>query len=544
MQSDRRGWIVSAALFAPLVVLLVVAGRTWRAERRYAAVTERVIQDYSGIAAWQYARKADAALHTEVMHAFGGIASGHRRVDPQAALEPPNAILAIHGTGQSALLDSARFVFTYDAESEQIETAGTVDEATLALLSRRLKELLPNVGGDGEPHRMLFDSSGGSAYAVALWTVRPPDRPLRGAYGVVSDPRALRARLLDVIAEPGLLPGTAATERLSHDDLAIRLTRRDGGVVFATSQALSHTAATDSSTLQWGELRTTADLSPRLANALLVGDAPASQLPALVAMILAAAVVAGVGLVQVRRSRDLARVRSRFVANVSHELRTPLAQISMFAETLSLGRERSVGEGRQFARIIHAEARRLTALVESVLRFSRLESGRNAVRAERVDIAGEVRDAVESFAPIADVAEITIRLDLDEAFAAVDQATFRQVLLNLLDNAVKHGGRGKDVHIATRSVDGQVQVLVDDAGAGVPEAWRARVFDPFVRIEKGQGNTAGAGIGLAVVRDLVLAHGGHVWIDASPLGGARFVVSLRESSRTVPQPKEPAEAHS
>jgi signal transduction histidine kinase len=251
-------------------------------------------------------------------------------------------------------------------------------------------------------------------------------------------------------------------------------------------------------------------------------------------MILGAFALAVFGLLHERRSRELARLRGRFVANVSHELRTPLSQISMFAETLALRRERSAGEGREFAAIILAEARRLTALVESVLRFSRIESGRETLRLESASVAGEVSDAVDAFSPIAGAANVKIETHFaDEPHARLDRAAFRQIVLNLLDNAVKHGGRGSLVGVSATRDNGDIRVTVDDSGPGVPADWRERVFEPFVRLESANG--AGAGIGLAVVRDLVVAHGGTVWIEESPRGGARFVLTIPAERAPVPE---------
>ncbi|HYN82922.1 MAG TPA: HAMP domain-containing sensor histidine kinase [Gemmatimonadaceae bacterium] len=530
---DRRGWIVSAALFAPLVLLLVVALLTWRAERQYAAVTHRVVHDYAGIAAWQYARRANMALHDDIMSAFTGIASGHQRTAHLAELQRPTSILAGRATRKSVFLDSARFAFTYEAGSRNLETAGgVVDDKTRAMLERRLLDLARTTRSDDEPHRMLFDSAGGASHAIALWTISTSDGPMRAAYGVVADPGVLRERFGKVIRETNLLPSTNAGAKLSETDVAVQLTRRDGGVVFATGLPLGSTAATDSTGLQLGELRTTVDLPPRLANTLLVGGAPKSQLPSIALMIVVASVLTAIGLVQQRRSRELANLRGRFVANVSHELRTPLAQISMFAETLALRRERGGDEGRHFAAIILAEARRLSALVESVLRFSRLESGRDTLSLESVGIAAEIADAVEAFAPIAQAADVTISLDVrQDLYAHVDRAAFRQVMLNLLDNAVKHGGTGASVEVNAEQQDGYVRVIVDDSGPGVPIDWRERVFEPFVRAES--GSSAGAGIGLAVVRDLVAAHRGMVSIEQSPRGGARFIVMIPSAQQPV-----------
>ena len=523
---DRKGWIVSAALFAPLILLLLVGLQTWRAERQYAAVTHHVVHDYAGIAAWQYARRANIGLHDDVMSAFAAIASGHQRTGQVHRLQPAASILAGRTTRKSVFLENARFAFAYDAGSGHLETAGgVVEDKTRAMLERRLLQIARTTRSDEEPHRVFFDTASGAAQAIALWTISTPDGPMRAAYGVVTDPGVLEQRFVRVIREANLLPSTNAGTKLSETDVAVRLTRKDGGVVFATPLRLGSTAATDSTGFAGGELRTTVDLSPRLANRLLVGGAPKSQLPSIALMIVAASVLAAIGLVQQRRSRELAQLRGRFVANVSHELRTPLAQISMFAETLALRRERSSDEGRHFAAIILAEARRLTALVESVLRFSRLESGRDSLTLESAGAAAEIADAVESFAPIARAADVQISLDLpEELYAHVDRAAFRQVMLNLLDNAVKHSGTGASVEVSAARHGDNVRVIVDDSGPGVPIDWRERVFEPFVRVDS--GSAAGAGIGLAVVRDLVAAHGGSVSIEQSPRGGARFIVMI------------------
>ncbi len=536
---DHRGWIVSAALFAPLVLLLIAAIGTWRAEARYARVTERVIHDYAAIAAWQYVRRANVALHNEAMGALKGIAMGHRRTSEADPVLSPEAILTNRSASDPLFLREARFAFSYDGNTQRLETAGeNVDEATRAMLKRRLLALAQTIDADTEPHRVLFDSSSGAALAIAIWTVARPDRPMRAAYGVAVDSDVLAPRLRELINSAGLLPVTAGKIKHSNDDIAVRLTRRDNGVVFATALPLGSTTATDTTGLQNGELLTSVDLSPQLADALLVGGAPGSQLPALGLMIVVAAVLAALGLVQQSRSRELARLRGRFVANVSHELRTPLAQISMFAETLMLRRERSPSEGRDFTGIIFTEARRLTGLVESVLRFSRIESGRETLRLETLDLAEEISEAAAAFAPIANAAEATIELRIgDEVLAPVDRGAFRQVMLNLLDNAVKHGGRGGTVGISLARDDGHVRVMIDDSGPGVPREWRQRVFEPFVRIE--HGSVPGAGIGLAVVRELVVAHGGTVAIEESPQGGARLVVTLPAASEAPVPPPAP-----
>src|SRR5207253_6125977 len=139
---------------------------------------------------------------------------------------------------------------------------------------------------------------------------------------------------------------------------------------------------------------------------------------------------AGAALVQLRRARELERLRTRFVADVSHELRTPLAHIALFSETLALGRERSADERRHFATAIHRETRRLTMLVDGVLRFSRggAPNGSRGRPARARDVGAEVRDAVDAFAPLAAAEGTAIDQSLGTgAWADVGDGAVRQI---------------------------------------------------------------------------------------------------------------------
>ena len=526
-RADRRGWLLTGALFAPLALLLVVAAMTWRTERRYAVVTDRVIHDYAAIGAWQYARRASTKLHDEAMAAFHRIAepAAHLRRGPGDSLVSP-ALLLTADTVRSAFLRGARFAFSFAPANEHLTTSARIDPRTRDMLLRRLQIIARTHTAGEDPHQVIFDTSAGLSHAIALWTLHEPDGGPLGTYGVVTDPGALRPMFARLIAESDLLPALAGTS-FTEDDIAVRLTRPNGQVVFASRRPIGRTAAVDTAGLQRGELRTTVDFAPQVASVLLIGGAPRSQLPALAFMIALAAALAIVAVLHQKRVRELQRARERFVANVSHELRTPLAQISMFAETLALARERSATERRDFASIIFAEARRLTTLVERVLHFSRSEEKKLlTLELETASLTEEIAAAIQLFMPLAREGDVTVDFTLQhDVRARIDRHAFRQIVLNLLDNAMKHGGRGTIVDVSTSEEDGEVRIAVDDNGPGIPQEWRQRVFEAFSRMERTK--VAGVGIGLSVVRDLVAAHGGRVWIESATLGGARFVVALR-----------------
>jgi signal transduction histidine kinase len=234
-----------------------------------------------------------------------------------------------------------------------------------------------------------------------------------------------------------------------------------------------------------------------------------------------------VGLWQVARERELARLRADFVAGVSHELRTPLAQIRMFAETLLLDRIRNPAEGRRALEIIGQETRRLGQLVENVLYFHRHRRAPLALPNEPCDMAALVREVAEGFGPLAASrrAQLDVRTPAREVVVYASPDGMRQVLLNLLDNAAKFGPAGQTIQVELDLVAGAARLAVEDRGPGVPPADRRRIFQAFERGRTTNG-AGGAGIGLAVVQQLVHAHGGTVAIEQGRDGGARFIVSL------------------
>jgi signal transduction histidine kinase len=218
---------------------------------------------------------------------------------------------------------------------------------------------------------------------------------------------------------------------------------------------------------------------------------------------------------------------------VSHELRTPLAQILLFGETLQLGRVRSDDDRRLAAETIVQEARRLMRMVDNVLHFARTTQGRNSLDPTATDLGPLVESIVSTFAPLlAAEGGGNVVTDVREPVTAfVDIGAFRQVLLNLLDNARKFSPPGHTVGVTVDRRDGWARVMVDDEGPGIPETDRDRIWSPYVRLRRARNaGQEGSGIGLAVVRELTELHRGRVRVEEAPRGGARFVVELPEAT--------------
>ncbi|OGR94054.1 MAG: hypothetical protein A2V88_10125 [Elusimicrobia bacterium RBG_16_66_12] len=223
-------------------------------------------------------------------------------------------------------------------------------------------------------------------------------------------------------------------------------------------------------------------------------------------------------------------MRRDFVANVSHELRTPLASIKGFAETLREGAVDDKEHRIEFLRTIEEHADHLTKMVDDLLDLSAIESGHRLPRLEPEDLAVLLTESVRAFAPIAGdrgVALEALPLPLlPKALADRDQ--FRQILANLLDNAIKYTERGGRVEVSAEASAGGLSVAVRDTGAGIPADDLPRVFERFYRVDKARSREAGGtGLGLSIVKHLVEAHGGKVSVESRQPGGSVFRFTLR-----------------
>jgi signal transduction histidine kinase len=220
----------------------------------------------------------------------------------------------------------------------------------------------------------------------------------------------------------------------------------------------------------------------------------------------------------VRRRAD--RSRSDLVATVAHELRSPLTGVKGFTSTLLAKWERfSESQRRLMLETVDADADRLTRLIGELLDVARIDSGRLQLRRQPLDIATEVEKIAGRYSG-GDGGPVEVEAEpVPEVW--VDPDKLAQVVINLLDNAVRHGEGKVEVYIGPGSAY-DVDVWVQDEGSGIPEDLRERVFAKFWR----HGSRTGTGLGLFIVRGLVDAHGGTVWVETAQSGGARVRLSL------------------
>jgi two-component system, OmpR family, phosphate regulon sensor histidine kinase PhoR len=233
-------------------------------------------------------------------------------------------------------------------------------------------------------------------------------------------------------------------------------------------------------------------------------------------------------MVAAARERRLAMLKSEFVANVSHELKTPLALVRMFSEMLLSGRAPATKQ-QQYLEIIVKESERLTALIDNVLDFARMERRGEAYEFSEADIREPITRAVDVCRPRAERQSVPLELDLslvDDGRAKLDERAIEIALINLIDNALKYAPESKRIRISVSREGDKFIISVTDGGAGIPKDQRKKIFDRFVRGKGTAAGTRGSGIGLALVAQIADAHGGRAWVEDSPSGGAQFTMSV------------------
>jgi signal transduction histidine kinase len=552
-----------ALLIMALVVAAALAYQGFDAARSQQRTVDATLHDYAKLADWELTQQGKNQLLTQVVTSLMRQAS---HIDPKrlaATVMPPAEVedMARETAGWCNCLSGVRYFFRYDWADGTFRTTDTdYPDADLAWARDTMvaftkagpppdRNILSFGSPDGrfgpfknlavvltnDSYAMLFGRRNGKTTLVVFVVARDAERgkPV-AAYGYVTDPQPflapIFANLRGANGEPSSLLPQSLIGRLSVDSiLSISVTTIGGHEVYKSPgwAALTYSAV-DTIEPNFGRLIMRVSLNKDFANMLVVGGVPKSRLPLLIALFSIAVFLLLVTLIQLRRQQELARMRTEFVSGVSHELRTPLAQIRWFAELLHLGKLRSEDERVRSAGIIDQEARRLTYLVENVLNFSRAEKGTNRVALSPVDLDHEIADVLELFTPLARARQMSLDSRLDAgAVVNLDRDALRQILLNLLDNAVKYGPAGQTITVGSEIAGDRARVWVEDQGPGIPHDERVRVWEPYVRLKRDvESATGGSGIGLSVVRELVSMQGGRARAESAPGGGARLVIEF------------------
>ncbi len=528
-----RATSLVAILVLTVALTAFLAFEAWDAAHRHRVTAERAIRDYAKFAAWEFSVSAKEVLYSTLAWAFSPTGTLDAR-DLDGPLPGPSILDHQKSSHLLCARDSSRYFFRLDMRDGSFVTSG--EEPATSMRTWMLDTLPKNAKSYKADwmYEVVSGSVDGQSRAIVYQLKRDRAGRPAVAYGFeLCFAQFAADGLKKVMAHSAILPpsltGGVPNDSVPNDSIfSAKVFDGNGHMVFKSGVQYPDTYTGSYKLDYLGGLKSVIALRPSLAKNLLIGELPSERLPLLLGVLALSAALATIGVMQLRRESELTRLRSDFIASVSHELRTPLAQVRMFAETLLLGRVRSDEERLRSLQIVDQEARRLTHLVENILQFSRAE--REAIRLSPVpsDLGLQVREAVEAFGPVARARHVAVQTSLEnDVICVVDPAALRQILLNLLDNAVKYGPLGQTVTITLRRTGDHVRIIVDDQGPGIPMEYRERIWEPYQRLESAvDAAVAGSGIGLAVVAQLVALHGGRAWAEAAPGRGARFVIEL------------------
>jgi signal transduction histidine kinase len=532
-----------AVLLLTLGVVGAITWVAWVSGSSHREAAEDALRDYAEFAAANFTDAAGKTLYGGAMAILSSVGAGTTNMEA-------NHIYPLDGLQKTAsdvrawdwmYVPSPEYVFSYEVPAGALRVQGgggsfpgvaeqarlrdslsasfdtVAGTAAVGMASRSLYVIVDSVANETEIYLMAYVHGVGGTPDVV--------------YGFATTFRSYAQAVLPRLAESTPLVPRSLSHGLPNDSLlgVTVMDQHDREIYRSPVHDLTVYGATQP-LWRFAPKGPTVRIAlrPQAADMLLRGGVPRTRLPLLVALLLCAGALVVAAFHLARRAEDLAHLRADFTSSVSHELRTPLAQIVLFAESLAYGRVATEVARSDALRIILREARRLGHLVDNVLLFSRTERRGTHVSAQPRALAPLVHEVVESFVPLARVRTCTVEQELDDrVIVPVDEGAVRQILLNLLDNAVKYGPDGQTVRVSLTLERGRAVLCVDDEGDGVPLTESQRIWDPFVRLHSGEYSVAtGSGIGLSVVRQLVTLHGGTCRVDRAPSGGARFVVEL------------------
>jgi two-component system, OmpR family, phosphate regulon sensor histidine kinase PhoR len=276
---------------------------------------------------------------------------------------------------------------------------------------------------------------------------------------------------------------------------------------------------------------------------LFLGDFEANLIMGVLVLAMSGATITGVILVWVflRREANVSRLQSDFVSKVSHELRTPLTAIRLFTETLSLRKNDPIAQA-QCLDALDREGARLEELIDRLLDWGRMESGRREFHQVTTDVRSIIQGAIEAFETmrVRRGVQLEVRLPPDHLVVTADRGAMTDALLNLLTNAAKYGGETPHVEVSCAESSRALYISVKDHGPGIPVTEHKRIFQKFYRMDDRLSRTQeGSGLGLAIVKHVMKAHHGHVDVQSQRGTGSTFSLVIPKQTGQKADAREP-----
>jgi signal transduction histidine kinase len=530
-------WAGLVGVLIPLLVLLVLQLVQLRQLRTVTAIARRATLD-------NYLE----AIGTEVQYFYRSAAERALNLPAGWFMQERLDLVAsqwtqkpIKGAARMFVMDFTQFstgeLRVLDPGTQRL-IAVPADEETMAIISATMPWQVSRMRRHPVEGGVLTVEERNPDYRIILNPITSDDHQVAAVAGFVVDGSFFREKLLPAVIQkslPEYFPGESAK------DLEVLVKDGQGRLVFGTEHAA-----------QPGEVVTSrfpfvfTDWSLILHNHRSTPEHFASvnfAINAGLLLLLGGALVVSLGLAlrAADRMMRLSTMKTDFVSNVSHELRTPLASIRVFAELLRLGRVQTPDKVREYGEYIERESRRLSRLIENILDFSRIESGRKTYTFAPTDVHQVVEGVLQSFDVHLRHHGFTVRVVADRPLPEVlaDADALGQAVHNLLDNAVKFSGEAHEIEVTLTGSAGEVTIAVRDHGVGIPRDEQAKIFDRFHRVSTGLVHEVkGSGLGLSLVQHIVTVHGGRVTVESEPGQGSTFTLHLPSREPDAPARSE------
>jgi signal transduction histidine kinase len=537
-QKRRTLWLGFVAVLVPLLILLVLQFVWLGHLRRVTAIAHQAalhtfLESVGTDIQYFYRSEAERALN------ISASAITQNRIDlvaQQWKVKP------VAGARRLFLVDFTREQFgnfyVYNAATHELETPAASEESMAIILASTPWQVMRFRTPATQASSLMVDERS-PQYRIIMNPIVDEWSKVVGVAGMILDEDFFTKELLPSVlkkALPKFFP------EASPEYVSVTVRSPSGAAVYASGdlegKTESVTRAVPFVFTDWTfVLNSAGNMPERLASS---GFAFNLTLTALLGLVLMGGIA--VALRGANRAMKLSEMKSDFVSNVSHELRTPLASIRVFAELLRLGRVRSQEKVQEYGEFIEAESRRLTGLINNILDFARIESGRRTYRFSPGDIEEVVKAVLKSFEIRLAPAGFRIAFHGPrEPLPPVemDSDAIGQALHNLLDNAVKYSGDARDIEVRLDR-DGDFAVIsVRDRGIGIARGEQRKIFERFHRVSTGLvHDVKGSGLGLSIVHHIVQAHRGRVAVESDPGAGSEFSVYLPVRRREAPGPTE------